>query len=67
MCVNRVFCVSLQPEKQNLNIMATINGDVKNVLGTVTAEQIQALDPEAASALENFIKAPAWATTSSAG
>lgn len=56
MCVNRVFCVSLQPEKQYLNIMATINVDVKNVLGTVTAEQIQALDPEAASALEKLHK-----------
>ena len=36
--------------------MATINVDVKNVLGTVTAEQIQALDPEAASALEKLHK-----------
>ncbi len=31
--------------------MATINVDVKNVLGTVTAEQIQAINPEAADGL----------------
>lgn len=32
--------------------MATINVDVKNVLGTVTAEQIQALNPEATEGLK---------------
>ena len=32
--------------------MSTLKLDVKNVLGTVTAEQIQALHPEAEAALD---------------
>ena len=37
--------------------METIKVNVKDVLQTVTGEQIQALDPEAASALEKLHKA----------
>ena len=34
--------------------MSTLNVDVKNVLGTVTAGQIQALDPEANEGLKKL-------------
>ena len=36
--------------------MKTLNVDVKNVLQTVTGEQIQALNPEAAQAIEKLEK-----------
>lgn len=36
--------------------MDTLKVDVKNVLGTVTSEQIQALDPEATQGLEKLHK-----------
>ena len=35
--------------------MKTINVNVKEVLGTVTAEQIQALNPAAAEGLEKLL------------
>ena len=44
----------VQP-KTNIK-MKTINVNVKEVLGTVTAEQIQALNPAAAEGLEKLHK-----------
>ena len=36
--------------------MAKLTVDVKNVLNTVTGEQIQALNPEAAAAIDKLYK-----------